>query len=70
MQVSLRPLLRLALFCLLLFPFSGLKAQVVINEYSAANLDRDLDDYGKHEDWIELYNAGASPVNLTGASIR
>jgi len=66
MQVSLRPLLRLALFCLLLFPFSGLKAQVVINEYSAANLDRDLDDYGKHEDWIELYNAGASPVNLTG----
>ena len=50
----------------LLISISGLQAQVVINEYSAANLSRDQDDYAKFEDWIELYNAGATSVNLKG----
>ena len=40
-------------------------AQVVINEYSAANMDGITDNYGEHEDWVELYNAGAT-VNLSG----
>lgn len=48
------------LFCLPLF------SQVLINEYSAANLSTEPDEYGKHEDWIELYNAGPAAVNLTG----
>jgi hypothetical protein len=66
MQVSFRQLLPLAFFCLLLCPLVGLNAQILINEYSAANLDRDPDEFSKHEDWIELYNTGANPVNLFG----
>lgn len=66
MQFSLRRLLRPAILCLLVSSGLGLQAQLYINEYSAANLDRDPDDYGKHEDWIEIYNKGAAPVNLNG----
>ncbi|MBK9106645.1 MAG: lamin tail domain-containing protein [Saprospiraceae bacterium] len=61
-----RSLLRLAFTCLVICSFSVISAQIVINEYSAANLDRDADDFGKHEDWIELYNKGAASVNLAG----
>ena len=63
-QASL--LLRLLLLSVLSFQFSGLTSQIVINEYSAANLTRDSDDFYKHEDWIELYNKGVNPVNLNG----
>jgi len=38
----------------------------MINEYSVSNYADFLDNYGEYEDWIELYNAGAAPVNLTG----
>lgn len=41
-------------------------SQVVINEYSAANFDDIADNYGEFEDWIELYNAGATSVDLSG----
>jgi hypothetical protein len=41
-------------------------AQLFINEYSASNLNQFQDDYGKYEDWFEIYNAGSAPVNLTG----
>ncbi len=41
-------------------------AQVVINEYSCANDNVIADNYGQFEDWIELYNAGTSPVDLSG----
>ena len=54
----------LFLFLLLLSP--ALRAQVLINEYSCANLNQFTDNYGKHEDWIELYNAGATAVDLSG----
>ncbi len=40
--------------------------QVVINEYSAANYTDVADNYGEFEDWIELYNAGVSSVDLSG----
>jgi hypothetical protein len=40
--------------------------QVIVNEFSAANLDGLTDNYGEHEDWIELYNAGTSTVDLAG----
>ncbi|MFT7589038.1 MAG: hypothetical protein ACI959_001252 [Limisphaerales bacterium] len=43
-----------------------LTAQVVINEYSASNLESFQDAFGKTEDWIELYNAGSTSVNLSG----
>ncbi len=41
-------------------------AQIKINEYSVSNYSNFVDNYGEYEDWIELYNAGATPVNLTG----
>ena len=42
------------------------RAQVVISEFMAAN-DRSLNDEdGQASDWIELYNAGATAVNLSG----
>jgi hypothetical protein len=41
-------------------------AQVVINEYSASNFKVFGDNYGECHDWIELYNAGSSPVDLSG----
>ena len=43
-----------------------LTAQVVINEYSASNLNKFKDSFGKTEDWIELYNTSNSVVDLSG----
>ena len=44
----------------------ALPAQVVVNEYSCANLQQFLDYFGDHEDWIELYNTSNQPVDLAG----
>lgn len=51
--------------CLFAFTRTTL-AQVVINEYSCANLTSFMDNFGNYEDWIELYNTGGTAVNLTG----
>ncbi len=51
---------------LLGFFITSLKAQVVINEYSCANISTITDNFGNYDDWIELYNSGASAVNLAG----
>ncbi len=55
---------------LLLFVFISTfqlaSAQLFINEYSCSNVNGPLDAYGQNEDWIELYNAGAVAVDLTG----
>ncbi|NTV82687.1 MAG: T9SS type A sorting domain-containing protein [Bacteroidales bacterium] len=54
----------LALILLIqLFPA---KSQILINEYSASNLNTVQDNYNEFEDWIELYNAGTTGVNLGG----
>lgn len=42
------------------------KSQVIINEYSCSNINGIADAYGQREDWVELYNMGASAVDLTG----
>ena len=55
------------LFALLLIgSFSRFFGQVVINEYSCSNINGITDAYGEREDWIELFNPTATPVNLTG----
>jgi len=55
------------LFIFLLTVSSGsLRGQVVINEFSAANLNTYQDSFGKTEDWIELYNPSATEVDLGG----
>ena len=61
-KFTLRNLL-LAFGCIFAFTAS---AQVVINEFSAANKSQWADATGANEDWIELYNAGSSAVNLAG----
>jgi hypothetical protein len=43
------------------------KGQIVINEFLASNATITQDpDFGEYADWIELYNAGTSNVNLNG----
>lgn len=41
-------------------------AQVVINEYSAANLNTITDNFTDHNDWIEIYNGGSAIVDMSG----
>ncbi|MFH2142625.1 MAG: CotH kinase family protein [Bacteroidota bacterium] len=41
-------------------------SQVLVNEYSCANISTITDNYGNYEDWIELYNTSGSVVNLDG----
>jgi len=50
---------------LLIFQISA-SAQVVINEYSASNLEDYTDNYSCYEDWVELYNSGSSTIDLSG----
>ncbi len=46
------------------------KAQITINEVLASNGSINTDpDYGSNADWIELYNAGQTDVNLGGWSV-
>jgi hypothetical protein len=51
------------LFC---FP---LQSQIVINEGSNKNYSTLTDEDFEYEDWIEIYNAGNSPVNLENYSL-
>jgi hypothetical protein len=53
-----------ALVITFLISFSSLRGQVVINEMSHTNASINNDEHGQPEDWIELYNAGSSSVNL------
>jgi gliding motility-associated-like protein len=51
---------------LLIFLNYSTKSQVVINEYSCANVTGFADNFGEFEDWIELYNTSASSANIGG----
>lgn len=52
-------------FSCLLTAVSGF-SQVIINEFSAANMTTFAANNGEYEDWIELYNPGPGNVNLSG----
>lgn len=41
-------------------------AQLLINEYSCSNINTIADGFGMFEDWVELYNAGSTNINVTG----
>ena len=41
-------------------------AQIVINEYVPSNLSISVNGNTTYKDWIEIYNAGSSSVNLSG----
>jgi gliding motility-associated-like protein len=62
----IRPILSTTVSIILSASVPTVKAQVVINEVCASNLNTDPDNYGQFEDWVELYNAGASDVDLGG----
>ncbi len=53
------------LLAIVLIPMVSVRSQIVINEYCTANNSFN-DAYGKTPDWIELYNAGGSNVDITG----
>ena len=50
----------------LLFSARNSYAQVVINEICASNISVQADNYSEYEDWFELYNTGAAPVDISG----
>jgi hypothetical protein len=54
----------IALFLLCFAP--TMQSQVVINEVLSANSSVLADENGSYEDWVELFNRGASTVNLNG----
>lgn len=58
--------LRLIFFVSILFTTRSLNSQVVVNEYSGANRNVIVDDFGRYSDWIELYNAGPTAVDISG----
>lgn len=57
--------LRLLAILTVFFSFTT-NAQIVINEYSCSNVNGITDAYGEREDWVELYNPTAAPIDLTG----
>lgn len=42
------------------------QSQIVINEYSCSNVNGPTDAFGEQEDWVELYNPTASPIDISG----
>src|SRR5687768_17977906 len=59
----------LAVFCaLLIAAASTASAQVVINEVMASNALA-VQNEGIYPDWVELFNTGASPVNISDWSL-
>jgi len=43
-----------------------LPGEIVINEFLAKNNNDTINEYGSHEDWIELYNNTNEPLSLFG----
>ena len=58
------------LLLLMLLICVGAKAQQTsamrINEILVVNVDNFVDDYGKHQPWVELYNTSPGTVDLRG----
>ena len=48
------------------FDADGLTQDVMITEIMASNYTTIEDGYGNSSDWIELYNSGLFPIDLTG----
>ncbi len=40
-----------------------------LNEFMAANTSTIQDEWGEYDDWVEIYNAGPQPVDLTGMNL-
>lgn len=53
-------------FLLIIFCKFSYSQQIFINEFMSSNVTSIKDEDGKNEDWIELYNASESSINLEG----
>ena len=53
-------------FLFILFSVTLSVGQILINEYSASNLDVFKDSFNKTEDWVELYNSGNQDIDISG----
>jgi hypothetical protein len=57
------------LLCFLIGQLGFLNAQIVLNEISPTNKELIMDEDLEYPDWIEIYNAGPTGVNLSGYGI-
>lgn len=57
------------LFVFVMGVFSLSNAQVVINEFSAANKSSYADAGGAYNDWLEIYNPTGAAVNIDRKSV-
>ena len=65
-NMKITPLRQFCLVFLIILKTAATYGQVVVNEYSCANLAQYQDAYGEFEDWIELYNPSAADVDIEG----
>ena len=54
----------------MLEPRQLLSANPLISEFMASNSNGLVDYYGKHPDWLEIYNPDTSAVDLSGWKLR
>ncbi len=64
--VAASAVVALSMWCQVL---AGVPKAVVINEFMASNTKTLKDSQGQFDDWIELYNTTASPINVGGMSL-
>ena len=57
------------IFFVVLFTQFNVFGQLKINEFLSSNINGILDEDKAYSDWIEIYNSGTSPVNLTNYSL-
>ena len=62
----MKSFLNFIVICLLVLTGSSLSAQLFVNEFMADNASTIKDEQGKYEDWIEIYNAGSTAIDLGG----
>lgn len=55
-----------AFFILLICSISYAQQTLFINEFLASNSNTNFDNTWQYEDWIEIYNAGSSTIDLQG----
>ncbi|HHB79601.1 MAG TPA: T9SS type A sorting domain-containing protein [Saprospiraceae bacterium] len=53
-------------FLVILSPYSIFSQAIVINEFMASNSSILQDEMGEYDDWIELFNASDTSINLAG----
>ena len=59
-------LIKITALSLGLFLSGNALSQIVINEYSCSNSNGLADAFGEQEDWVELYNATGTAVDISG----